>query len=66
MAQTILIHYLETGERLFGAIYVRTSDVVSDGDRVYLGHFGQDGVLVDYLWDRPDSNIGLAESRKLS
>ena len=66
LAQAILIHYLETDERLFPGIYVRVSDVDSDGDRVYLGRFDQDGLLVDAYWDTfRFSSVGVSASRKL-
>ena len=67
LAQAILIHYLETDERLFPGIYVRVSDVDSGGRRVVLGEFGQDGLVVNDLWvtDRI-SSVGVSASRKLS
>jgi len=67
LAQAILIHYLETDERLFPGIYVRFSDVVSGGVRVYLGRFDQDGLSVDSNWGTyRNSSVGGSASRKLS
>ena len=67
LAQAILIHYLETKERLFEAIYVRVSDVASGGIRVNLGNFNQDGLNVNNNWDtNRNSNIGVSASRKFS
>ncbi len=67
LAQAILLTYLETKERLFKTIYVRTSDLDSDGLRVCLGLFDSQGLHVYYSWgSRQDSNIGLASSRKFS
>lgn len=68
LTQAILIHYLETGERLFEDIYVRCSDMDYDSDRVRLGHFDEDGLRVGYYWDGWDGNwgvvVGLSSSRK--
>lgn len=67
LAQAILIHYLETNERLFEAIYVRVSDVGSVGDRVDLGLFDQDGLRVSGFWGgNRGSSIGVSASRKFS
>ncbi len=67
LAQTILIHCMETEERLFGAIYVRSSDVISDGNHVYLGSFVQGGLGVYYFWDGGRrGGIGLASAWKSS
>lgn len=67
LAQAILIHYLETKERLFEAIYVRVSDLVSVGDRVRLGLFDQGGLGVRSVWDgHRDSSLGVSASRKFS
>ncbi len=65
MVYTIIGHFLATGERLFEKIYVRSSDVDSDGYRVIVGSFGSDGLNVSGGWDggRGDS-IGLASARK--
>lgn len=68
LAQAILIHYLETGERLFETIYVRVSDVDSGGNRVYLGSFDEGGLRVDGYWGgyRRRRGLGLSSSRKFS
>lgn len=67
LAQAIFLHYLETKERLFQGIYVRTSDVDSVGDRVFLGYFDEDGLDVSYCWDgHRNGGIGLSSSRKFS
>ncbi len=65
MVYTIIGHYLATGERLFEHIYVRCSDVDSDGSRVDVGDFDSDGLDVSGLWDgyRYDF-FGVASARK--
>ena len=46
-------------------VYVRTSSLGSGGDRVYVGRFDSDGLLVDDYWvDRRDDRIGLSAARK--
>jgi len=47
---TTIGHFLATGERLFEKLYVRCSDLVSDGHRVHVGFFGADGLDIDH-WD---------------
>ena len=65
MVYTIIGHYLSTGERLFEQIYVRCLDITSDGARVDVGYFDQNGLHVNYHWDDCRySDIGLASSRK--
>ncbi len=65
MTYAIVGHYLSTGERLFENIYVRCSDVDSDGYRVRVGRFDSKGLLVGSLWDDDrGSGIGLASARK--
>jgi hypothetical protein len=54
---TIIGHFLQTGERLFESIYVRCSDLGSDGGRVDVGVFDAKGLYVSYCWD--DSRNGL-------
>ncbi len=65
MTYTIIGHFLATDERLFEKIYVRCSDVTSDGCRVVVGFFGADGLYVSSRWDdcRVDF-LGLAPARK--
>lgn len=55
--------YLQTGEKLFSDVWVRTSDVVSDGHRVLVG-FRPGGVSVDHWYGRPRAYIGLASAWK--
>ena len=67
LAQAILLTYLETKERLFETIYVRCSDVDSDGSRVHLGRFDRGGLNVYSDWDaRRNGNFGLSSSRRPS
>jgi hypothetical protein len=65
MVYTIIGHFLATGERLFEHVYVRCSDVGSDGLRVYVGGFDSCGLLVDDYWDvyRNDF-LGVSSVRK--
>ena len=67
MVYTVIGFFLKTGERLFEKIYVRTSSLGSDGDRVCVGSFDADGLRVGDRWDdgRYDS-LGVASSRKLN
>jgi len=65
MVYTIIGHYLATGERLFEHIYVRTSSVDWDGDRVHVGYFGSHGLVVYYYWVvRRGDYIGVSSARK--
>ncbi len=65
MIYTIIGHFLNTGERLFEKIYVRTSSVASDGRRVYVGYFVSHGLNVDRCWDDArDDYLGVASARK--
>ncbi|MDQ3014744.1 MAG: hypothetical protein M3Q73_02685, partial [bacterium] len=68
MVYTMVGHFLATGERLFTDIYVRCSDhlsVMSGGNRVVVGVFDSDGLIVNFSWgDDRDSNIGLSSARK--
>ncbi len=65
MVYTIIGHYLATGERLFENVYIRCSNVDSDGDRVYVGDFDSSGLRVDSYWDGlRDGYVGLASARK--
>ncbi len=65
MVYTIIGHFLATGERLFENVYVRCSDVVSGGYRVYVGYFDSGGLYVCYYsgGDRYDL-LGLSSARK--
>lgn len=66
MAYAIIGHCLATGERLFPSVYARCKDLSSDGDRVGLGGFDSDGLLVSY-WSGVgvSSDVGLASDRKV-
>ena len=65
MVYTIIGHYLATGERLFEQIYVRCSDVFSNGDRVDVGCFDSHGLFVRSVWDDSRGDIvGVASARK--
>lgn len=68
LAQATLLCYLETKERLFETIFVRSSDVDNRGNHVYLGFFGSQGLVVDdgYWVNYQSSSFGLASSRKYS
>ena len=66
MVYTIIGHFLATGERLFEKIYVRCSDVASDGDRVGVGGVGSGGLGVDGRWgDVRGGGLGGAPARKV-
>ena len=65
MIYTIIGHFLTTGERLFENIYVRTSCVRSDGNRVVVGYFDSVGLFVNGWWDDEHfSLLGLSSARK--
>lgn len=70
LAQAILIHYLETRERLFKEMYVRVSDkgvLEADDSHVFLGDFFRIGLHVGDCWDgRHSLDIGLSSSRKFN
>ncbi len=55
--------YLQTGEKLFEDVWVRTSDVNSGGSHIDVG-FYSDGVSVDVWSDGPVGSLGLASARK--
>ena len=48
LAEAILIHLKETGERLLEKDYSWTYSLTSYGSRVFVGYFGDDGLVVDY------------------
>ncbi len=66
MVCTIIGHFLATGERLFENVYVRCSDVDSDGNRIYVGYFNSNGLVVNahFAGGHYRDNIGLASARK--
>ncbi len=67
LAQTILLTFLETRERLFEAIYARSSDMDSNGYNISLGWFDLGGLVVDCDWvDLSRNYLGLASSRMFS
>jgi hypothetical protein len=65
-ALAIVLHFLQSGERLLSTVYARTSDVDSSGRRVGLGRVGPDGLRVRSWADHRDYYIGLAGARKSS
>jgi hypothetical protein len=65
MVYTIIGHYLNTAERLFEKIYVRTSYLDSGGRHVDVGIFDSSGLVVDGYWgDNRDGVIAVSSSRK--
>ena len=65
MVCTIIGHFLATGERLFENVWVRCSDLASDGDHVCVGDFVRGGLSVRNWWrDNRHGDLGLASSRK--
>jgi hypothetical protein len=66
MVYTIIGHFLATGERLFENIYVRCSDVGSNGYRVRVGVFDARGLSVSYSYwdDGRNGSFGVASARK--
>ena len=62
---TMVGHYKATDERLFEKVWVRCSDLDSDGYRVLVGSFDARGLDVSISWDgHRDDNLGLASARK--
>lgn len=62
---TIIGHFLATGERLFENIYVRCSDLDSDGLRVSVGDFDAEGLHVNDWYDgHRRGGLGLSAARK--
>ncbi len=66
VAEAILEHYKQTGERLYSNYWLRTlSEVGSDGLRVCAGRFDSVGLCVAIDWDDSrDDSLGLASARK--
>lgn len=53
------------GVYLLPSLYVRTSSLVSNGNRVYVGGFGGGGLGVDDDWvDRCNGSLGVSSARK--
>jgi hypothetical protein len=60
-----LLHYKKTGEYVNSNRYARTSDLVSDGRRVYVGLCDAGGAIVSYWSDaHRDGNVGVGACRK--
>jgi len=67
MVYTIIGHLLATGERLFENVYVRCSNVNSNGNRVLVGGFDALGLDVnDYWGDGRHDLVSVASVRKFS
>ena len=65
MVYTIIGHYKSTGERLFENVYVRTSCVGSDGNRVGVGRFVRVGLGVNDWCDvYRHGLLGVSSARK--
>ncbi len=65
MVYTIIGHYLNTGERLFENVYVRTSSLDSGGFHVLVGYFDGKGLIVYNDWGSSRfSDLGLSVARK--
>ena len=61
----VTIYFKVRGIHLFEKVWVRCSDLDSDGSRVYVGYFDAKGLYVDSHWDGNRSdNLGLASARK--
>jgi|GEM_PF-6197245 len=65
-ALAIVLHFLQSGERLLSTVYARTSDLDSSRRRVGLGRFGPDGLRIRSWGDHADYYIGLGGVRKSS
>lgn len=63
VVQAAMLHFLQTGEKLFVRYWVRTSDVTAFGDRVHV-NFGPDGLIVSYWDDGAYDDAGVASARK--
>ncbi|MDP3989225.1 MAG: hypothetical protein Q8P93_03260 [bacterium] len=63
---TIVGHFLACGERLFENIFVRCSDLGSDGGRVHVGYLDAEGLLVNDWLDgsRRGGGVWLSAARK--
>jgi hypothetical protein len=62
---TIIGHFLAVGERLFENIYIRCSDLDSDGGRVDVGLFDAEGLRVGNDWGGVrDGGLGVSSARK--
>lgn len=64
MAYALVLHYLTTGDRLLGEVYVRCRDIDPRGGHIDLGGFGPDGLIVGGSWDGHRSDtLGLAAAQ---
>jgi len=62
---TMIGYFLATSEQFFERIYVRCSDVGSDGSWVIVGSFDSSGLNVSSYWgDSRHDSIGVASARK--
>ncbi len=65
MAYAVTAYFKVRGIYLLKGVYVRTSSVDADGDRVIVGSFDADGLSVsDFYDDDRDDNFGVGSSRK--
>lgn len=66
VAEAVLKHFKETGEKLLENWSVRTNKMDSNGLHVDVGYFDRIGLHVYFWWDDVrDDYVGLAASRKL-
>jgi hypothetical protein len=65
VSYAITAYFKVRGIYLLRGKYIRTSSVSADGNHVFVGNFGKDGLRVDNCWDdlRYD-NLGVASARK--
>lgn len=67
LAYALVEYFKKTGERCLSQMWVRTGSRDSGGDRVYVGRFGEAGLLVDGYWDGyRDDDLGLLSARKVA
>jgi hypothetical protein len=64
IAQAVLQHYAQTGEKLLPNFEVRTRNKHVSSLRVVIGYFLSDGLHIGYWGGRPHRRIGLASARK--
>lgn len=65
ISYAVTAYYKVRGVNLLKSVYVRTSSVAVDGDRVLVGYFGGNGLHVDDCWDgNRDDRIGVSSARK--
>lgn len=58
-------HMLATGEYLFGNSYVRSADIDSGGDRIFVGRFDANGLEINSGADNISNvDIGVASAKK--